>query len=232
MALNEKRHQEVIDEFLDFLNARSAGYVIKGGTALRRCYDMGRMSEDIDMDSTDHDTIKRVVDEFCKKMGYEYRVAKDTPTVQRFFVRYDLREGTENHPLKIEISYRNKALNVQDIRKRDGVVCYDINKMAILKALAYSGRDRLRDMHDIVFIVKNYGDDLEPSIRGMVGSALAEKGIEQFDYLTKDQSDEHIDKDQLAEDFLYCWEELGLTDERDTENNKECITQPQQNLRE
>ena len=41
-------------------------------------------------------------------------------------------------------------------------------------------------------------------------SALEYKGVEQFDYVMKEQHDELIDENKLAESFLLMFDKLGL----------------------
>jgi len=102
-----KLHGKVISELLKDINESTDNYVLKGGTALMMCYKLDRFSEDIGLDSTDHSSIKKIVDDFCRENNYSYRVAKNTDTVQRYMLNY----GNERKPLKIEISYRNKNID-------------------------------------------------------------------------------------------------------------------------
>ena len=44
----------------------------------------------------------------------------------------------------------------------------------------------------------------------MMRDTLAFKGLNQFDYITKDQSDELINNDELEEALLKLWQLLGL----------------------
>lgn len=46
------KHKAVINDFLQFVNSRNHDYILKGGTSLMECYNLDRMSEDIDFDST------------------------------------------------------------------------------------------------------------------------------------------------------------------------------------
>ena len=79
----KKLHYEVIKDFLIYLNQKSEGYILKGGTALMLLYKLDRFSEDIDLDGTNKNILKNILNEYCKKKGYYFRVAKDTDTVLR-----------------------------------------------------------------------------------------------------------------------------------------------------
>ena len=203
------RHREVINGFLQELNSGSDSYILKGGTALLTCYNLDRFSEDIDLDGTDPN-IEKYVTAFCADNGFTYRTAKDTPTVKRFMVKYD-----ENYnPLKVEISYRRTGIDPAEIRKIDGINVYCLDSIAAMKASAYAGRDRIRDLHDLAFICNTYWDDLSPATRGLIRSTVEHKGIEQFDYLVQSQPDELINNERLAASFLEMYERLDLLAEK------------------
>ena len=79
-----------------------------------------------------------------------------------------------------------------------------------MKANAYAGRDKIRDLYDLTFIVNNYFDNLHPQTIYMLQNTIEYKGIEQFDYLIQNQKDELINEDKLAENFLSMFDKLGL----------------------
>ena len=116
-------HEKVICDFLKYLNSFSDEYVLKGGTALLTYYHSDRFSENIDLDSDNKNKIKKIVDTYCSKNKYIYRIAKDTDTTKRFFIHY----GNVIHPLKIEVSFRSIILN-SDCTKINGIKVYSINK--------------------------------------------------------------------------------------------------------
>jgi len=209
-------HKAVISDFLRYMNSKSCDYILKGGTSLMECYGLDRMSEDIDLDSVNKEDIFNIVKSYCSEHNYTYRVAKDTDMVKRFFVNY----GNNSHPLKIEISYRQREIPKSSITVIHNINVYNIENIAIMKSNAYNARDKIRDLNDITFIVNNYLDKLSPQCRILVSDALSYKGIEQFDYLTRTQEDELIDIDKLAEDFLRAWDALGLIDDSLPETTK------------
>jgi len=208
----QEDHKRVMTSFLKILNQESDKFILKGGTALSMCYRLDRFSEDIDLDGTQKG-IKEIVDKFCDKNGYTFRTAKDTNTVQRYFINY----GNKSKPLKIEISYRRKEIPENEIIKINGINTYTINVLCIMKNNAYLNRDQIRDLFDLSFIINNYLNQLDPSTILMVQSALQTKGVEQFDYLVNTQSDDLIDNDMLETNFLKMYEKLGLlTDDEDS----------------
>jgi predicted nucleotidyltransferase component of viral defense system len=205
-------HGKSIADFTGYLNEKSCGYVLKGGTALYLCYRLDRFSEDIDIDGRER-TLVELVDGFCAARGYKYRVAKDTATVQRCMLNY----GNAGKPLKVEASYRRREIGDDEITRINGIQVYKIETLCAMKANAYVSRDKLRDLYDVAFICNNYYDQLSPQARALLRSAVEYRGVEQFDYITREQSDELIDPDKLAEDFLKMYDRLGLLmDERES----------------
>lgn len=207
----QDKHNEVINSFLKYINSSTDKFILKGGTALMTCYNLDRFSEDIDMDGK-KGNIEKLVDSFCKQNDYTYRVAKNTDTVKRYMINY----GNENRPLKLEISFRDKDQYLNKITKINNITVYDIETLCSMKASAYNNRDKLRDLYDLAFICNNYWDRLSDDIKVAVQSAVLNKGIEQFDYLIREQKDELINNNKLAEDFLKMYRLIELYKKRDT----------------
>lgn len=203
-------HRQAIKSFLSFINDTSSPYVLKGGTSLMECYGLDRFSEDVDLDCprapSNSDGFKRRIDRFCAAYGYEARIAKNTDTVSRAFIRYD---GDLN-PLKVEVSYRRARIDEATVTVVNGIRVYSISEIAIQKAGAYLARDKMRDLYDLTFIINNYLDDLSDGALSAVTNALEYKDLDQFDYLMRTQDDPLIDKDKLAGDFLAAFDNLGL----------------------
>ena len=215
-----EQHGKVISEFLKYINDCSGEYVLKGGTALLCCYNLDRFSEDIDLDSNGANVktsnIAELIKVFCNSKQYDFRTAKNTDTVKRFMINY----GNSSHPLKVEISYRKKTVSQNEYTKINGIKVYKIENLCMMKASAYSGRDKIRDLYDLTFICNNYFDKLSDIVKSSVAEVVAFKGIEQFDYLIKEQPDTLIDADKLADDFLTMYDKLGLFTEKKHEDKK------------
>lgn len=209
----QKEHRAVISDFLKQLNAITSDFILKGGTSLMMCYSLDRFSEDIDLDAQrGNKKIEGIVDEFCKSHNYSYNVNKDTDTVKRFMIHY-----TEQYskPLKVEISYRRKHIDKDEITNINGIEVYTINSLCYMKSSAYQARDKIRDLYDVCFLCNNYWESLSEGAINALRTSVEYKGIEQFDYIIRVQSDELIDKEKLADDFLKMYDKLGLlyTDE-------------------
>ena len=200
------KHQSVIKSFLGELSSETDEYVLKGGQALIQCYGMPRVSEDIDFDGKRKQFMSDFVPAFCERHGYNFRVAKDTDTTQRFFIDYG---GVR--PLKIEISFRNKDMDMSgQTEKRNGIRVYTLDRMFRMKLMAFNGRNRIRDLQDIVFMFESYEDQLsEGSVERLNESFMYGKGLDQFDYPVSGGDEfDGVDVEKLAEDLLIVDERL------------------------
>ena len=192
-------------------------YSISGakGIALSRCYGLDRFSEGIDLDGHKQD-IKELTRRFCDRFGFTMRVAKDTSTVKRCVIDY----GVLEKPLKSEVSYRNQQISEQDWQIVGGIKVYSIDALVRMKANAYNGPDKIRDLYDLSFICNNYSDELSHGTKNTIRDVLSYKGIEQLAYLVATQKDPLIDKNKLADSFLAMHAKLGLLLDNTQEKNK------------
>ena len=216
MAWHEA-HRQVQDQFLSYLGEHS-DLVLKGGTALMKCYGLDRFSEDLDFDALRPKvSTVRLVERFCQARGYESSVRKGTATVQRVMIRYH-----QDHALKVETSYRTRNIDPEDVTVVGGVRVYCLDALARLKAAAYLGRDTIRDLYDVTFLVNEHFDELSQASRSLLPGALANKGLDQFEVVRAENNDDLIDTDQLATHLLEAYERLGIEsmeEERDLANN-------------
>ena len=200
-------HGTVIRNFLLYLNSLTSAYVLKGGTALMCCYNLDRFSEDIDLDSNDKSTIAKVVDSYCRVNNFTYRIGKDTDTVKRYFINY----GNVSKPLKVEVSYRvNLALARDNIVTVNNITVYSPLHLLQLKLTAFCSRDKIRDLYDVLFLLKQYWGIIPDSLKAQVINAYSYKGIDYVDYLIKTQSDELILSNKLYSDYIDVLSMLGM----------------------
>ena len=198
-------HKEVMVDFLNYLNHYTDQFVLKGGTALMLCYGLDRFSEDIDLDCVKQD-IKEHVRRFCEKHHFEFKIPKDTQTVKRCLIDY----GNADHKLKVEVSYRNQAINTARVDIIANIRVYSIDQLVKLKSFAYMGRDKIRDLYDLCFIAKRYYDVISDESKSTISDVFSQKGIDQVEYLTNTQTDPLINNEQLQYDFLEVYEKLGF----------------------
>jgi predicted nucleotidyltransferase component of viral defense system len=195
-----------MNEFLDYLYSQTDRFIFKGGSALYKFYGLDRFSEDLDFDS-EKGNIANIVRNFCKHKGLDVPTErKDTHKGQKYFIYY----GIKGQTLKIETSLRNKNIDKRFIKHVNKYRVYDINVLTIQKIDAYRNRDKIRDLYDICFIVIHHLSKLLPEIREELISAISQKGIQQYEYVIKEQNDEFIDKNKLLDMVLDAFEKLGL----------------------
>lgn len=202
------KHFSIICSFLEYLNSQSSSFVLKGGTSLMICYGLDRFSEDIDLDGTNR-SIERFIKDFCTLNHYGYRNAKNTETTKRYMIHY----SESAKPLKVEVSYRQKEIASNRTEIINGVNVYKINELFGMKVNAYNNRDKIRDLYDVIFIIKRYKKELSSERVDMFKDVVSNKGLEQFDYLIKTQKDDLINTSKLSSDFLDTFNELGLLDD-------------------
>ncbi len=206
----KEKHKEVIESLLLYINSHSDKFVLKGGTSLMECYGLTRFSEDIDLDSTGKNNIHAIIDSFCRREGYTFRIAKDTDTVTRFMIDYGGENEHGDKPLKVEISHRRREIPASEMTVINNIRVYTLDQIALMKSQAYMSRDKIRDLYDVTYIINNKFDELNPFVVNALQNALGEKGIEQFDYITAEQSDELIDNNELGDLFLNAYDKVGL----------------------
>lgn len=215
----DEKRLETMRNFLNYLNKRSDKFVLKGGTCLLLFYGLNRMSEDLDFDSV-KDRIENIVVDFCRECKLDFRMKKNTATVEKFFIMLD--DGIKT--LKIEVSHRENYINDKDTKFVNGIRIYKINKLAELKSTAYVDRSKLRDLFDVCFIVNNYWQNLSLDVQQKVSDAFIQRTFDNFTYVTKEQSDPLIDEKRLRDDFIEAYivaDEFNKTIKNNHSDNKD-----------
>lgn len=135
-------------------------YVLKGGTALAFAYDLDRHSTDLDFDAAEPIYIKRRVREGLADAGARmsaWIISKDSWQGQRFKVHYMEPRGSEDHLLKVDVSFRvvPKEADVTIVR---GIRTYRIGALIDQKLNAGQSRTAARDLYDLGFLAERNGD--------------------------------------------------------------------------
>lgn len=155
-------------------------FVLKGGTALLLAYGLPRYSTDLDYDGKDQsiDLVKHL-QTGADKAGVQIeslKLRKDTETVKRYMLHY---KGSENSPLKIEISYRQSdVIEEKDVVVTDGIRVYTIEKLAMLKAEAFLNRMKARDVFDVAFILKHHPSTIQGDLLLRVAARVEDLSLE------------------------------------------------------
>jgi hypothetical protein len=103
---------------------------------------------------------------------------------------------------------------IQTAMRMKGQSTDGINEVFLKKLVAYMGDDDIRDLYDIIFICKEYWDELQPFLKNNLTNTLSVKGIEHFDFLVREQAGRLTDKNKLKADFLELCEKAGVIVER------------------
>lgn len=201
----QEKHGEVMADFLKYLNGITDCFILKGETALAKCYGLDRFTEAIYLDGRG-DQIISVCEKFCQEKDYSLRITENTNLVKMCLIDY---RGPK--PLKIKFSLRQREIPGEETAKINGIMTYTIDVMAGLKASAYQQRDKISDLYDLLFIINNYCDELESGTKRLLQIALTYKGPEYFDYIVHSQTAELMDLQALGRSFLRACEKLGLS---------------------
>lgn len=161
--------EERIKIMKNILTTIKGDFVLKGGTGLLFGYGLNRFSEDIDLDIINSkarkSNLKKLMETLEHIDNYQTRVSikKDTDTTFRAMVDYggkrsDLPVGMNDYNLKVEVSLRNKGLNMEPNNFHDvnGITVYTIENLITQKIKAFSARSKARDIYDIGFLLNNY----------------------------------------------------------------------------
>lgn len=200
------KHKEVIIDFLTYLNRASDKFILKGETSLMLCYNSERLSEDIHLDSISREGIKEIVESFCKLNNYSCSIEKNTNETKVFIINY----GNTNKPLKVKISFLNRRVSDFLVCSINNIKTYIIEAIAIFKIDTFSKSNKLSDLYDLIFICKNYWNDLSVMNQFNIRNTLVYKGLEFVNYLISTQKDASINSNKLLNDYLDIAEKIGI----------------------
>jgi predicted nucleotidyltransferase component of viral defense system len=132
--------------------------VLKGGTALLLCYELGRFSEDLDFDCPKKLNLESRIEAAVRPVTVSFALkrTKDTSTVQRYRLEY--RTQASEGRLKIEISFRD-AIVPADVIQRRGIRTYLPSRLIQQKLSAFENRTAARDLYDLCFLARHYRGD-------------------------------------------------------------------------
>ena len=198
-------HHCIMEELLTFINEVTDNFILKGGTALMLCYNLNRFSEDLDFDGTGSTSIFDLLDTFCKKHGYWCRKAKDTNTTKRVILHYQVED--KEATLKIEVSYRKAYVETTVI---NGYLTYSIDRIFNLKCNALKGRDRIRDLYDVLYLYSEYKSSLSHESVDDITTALSYKDYDVIADMIETCADPLINKRELENLYLSICSELEI----------------------
>lgn len=222
----EQYQQDRIDIIKKILPLLGDNFVLKGGTALSLYYGLNRYSEDIDLDAKSNNmNVAKILAAHKGFKDYHISIKKDTDTVFRAMIDYGASSHLGDYPLKIEVSNRNKpflqsgALTYQTINR---VNVYNINELIDMKISAFNGRDKVRDLYDLNFLLENYPSQFSDKQLWQINERIAYCGTDELNLLLQDEAKKHklVSQDDLnLENFTQLLEVKIL----DIQENKQKI---------
>ncbi len=161
MGWTEKEQQEhtlVMASICQSFRENALPMVLKGGTALKLCYNLDRFSEDLDFDSVKPLNLQTPINKVFAQLGKsrphlrnpEITITKDTATVRRYRILY----GGDKR-LKLETSFRHQPSD-DALTEVNGILTYKISYLIQQKLKAFTGRTAARDLHDVVYLYEHY----------------------------------------------------------------------------
>lgn len=181
--------------------------VLKGGTALLLCYGLDRFSEDLDFDAPKKFTIAPRVERILSRHAatYEVKTVKETPTVQRLKSHYAGITG--DRLLKIETSFRNPPAD-EHVKVIDGIRTYTISTLIDQKISALAGRTAGRDLYDVAFLTRAYGDSFSSEATAKLAAIMLDVNEveKRFEYAFEE--DDILQSDALPATILQITEFL------------------------
>ncbi|MEL6456350.1 MAG: nucleotidyl transferase AbiEii/AbiGii toxin family protein, partial [Cyanobacteria bacterium J06623_5] len=155
-------HQEVMRQVLE--KVQDTPYVLKGGAALVFTRKLSRHSADLDFDSKQRVNLEGRLRAGAEAAGVKLvslKAVKDTGTVQRYKMHYLDPESGQDRLLKVETSFRQPP-NESDIETVDGIRTYAVGVLFDMKLAAAEGRTQARDLYDLAYLARFYGNQLTP----------------------------------------------------------------------
>ncbi|EQB70749.1 MAG: hypothetical protein AMDU1_APLC00048G0003 [Thermoplasmatales archaeon A-plasma] len=143
------------DEIIDILYSLTDDLVFHGGTAIWRCYEGKRFSEDLDFYSRSFPEILTEFQESVKSHGLTVLKIKDTGNVIFSSIK------NNNAIVKVEVNHVSNVLgNQMAYELSDGshveVLSLTADQFINEKILAYTDRRYIRDIYDIYHISTSY----------------------------------------------------------------------------
>ena len=184
-ALHERLMQEVLRRI------PSTGLVLKGGSALAFCYGAGRHSTDLDFDARRRVDLRGIIRRAGRAAGVEMQPVERKPRKkkERFHGPYvnPFKEG----PALLKVDVRWKTAPVRrDIVVVGGVRTYKVEAIYDQKVAALKSRKEARDLFDLAFVMKSYGERLRDDQIRWADSYLSDRKRVRRRYAKEFEHDE------------------------------------------
>ncbi|HEB28402.1 MAG TPA: hypothetical protein ENI05_11615 [Porticoccus sp.] len=154
----QAEHVEIMTAICHSFHKKELPMVLKGGTALRLCYNLDRFSEVLDFDCAKALNLKSTIKDIFAQLGKSKShlrnptidITKDTQTVRRYRITYG-----DSISLKLETSLRGTP-DDNHLTELNGVLTYKIDQLIKQKLNAFNGRTAARDLHDVIYLYEHF----------------------------------------------------------------------------
>lgn len=155
----QQLHERLMKEILKRI--RGSGLVLRGGSAIAFAYGGNRHSTDLDLDGEAAVELRPQVKAAGRaagvKIGFVER--RDGTFRQRFRAHYRSRSDAISGTLKIDHHYHGPPRS-RDIQVVGGILTYRVDVLFAQKMSAAENRVEPRDLFDLAFLMRAYGDQL------------------------------------------------------------------------
>ena len=138
---------------------------LKGGSALAFVYGLDRHSTDLDFDADRRTDLSRRIRRGMQAAGVESTDwwFQDNKASLRFKVGYVGLAGDHSSVLQVDTRFKPKPIHAEVVSVK-GVRTYTINALFRQKLDALGVRREPRDLYDLAFIARNYGNELDDGV--------------------------------------------------------------------
>ncbi|SEA15786.1 hypothetical protein [Selenomonas ruminantium] len=220
--------------FLKFLNSRSDKYILKGTMALRACYNSDMNAYSIELESDERENLEKICNGFAKKYKFEVVQIKGRVFWEDCYYLFHEEYGTLNIILKKPVA----SLRGNFKRKVNGIMTYDVNiifndmmnhfndRYGLMSPFRYE--KKMESLINILFIYKNYRQELWGNTLMGINNLLAYKGVYKIDCFLKSRMDERNKSEvkfvnKLCGDVRWLFRDLGLGYESESDENMLCL---------
>lgn len=209
---HQTQHVEIMRKIARSFN--ESPMVLKGGTALLLAYGLDRYSEDLDFDSTKPINPITRISQAVRATHFKIEnihLKKDTDSVKRWIIRYSSPVGQGY--LKLEVSYRNKEIAPDTYHTVEGIQVYQRAELITQKLHAARNRSKVRDLFDLAFLAREYGNDFTPEGILELTDMIKEPDHLESRYAADHQDDsilKNVDLDELVLELAQSAEEIAL----------------------
>ena len=159
LTSHQELHERLMWAVLE--RVRDLDMVLKGGTALAFTRGLNRHSTDLDFDSERPVELRDRIDSAAQALGVNlgHVERKDRPKRQRFRAPYPRLAGDKDRFFKVNARHAD-PLRTGDIEVIGGVRSYRVPVLFDQKLAATASRIEARDLFDLAFVMRQYGDSL------------------------------------------------------------------------